>query len=77
MDSVLKVIGGLLAAAFFFAFILALNLALFALIGICGAWLWNSFLVPVTELPPIAWWECALGLLVIRWILAFLLPRRS
>jgi len=77
MKDWVEILCGLCAAVFFFAFIFLLNLALFALIGIAGAWAWNTFLVPATDLPFIAWWECALGLLVIRWVLAFLLPRRS
>jgi hypothetical protein len=77
MNDAVKVIGGLLVAGLAIAFVILLNLALFALMGVCGAWLWNAYLVPVTELPLIAWWEFALGLLVLRWILAYLLPRRS
>lgn len=75
MSDAVKVCAGILVAAVAVAFVVLLNVALFALIGIAAAWLWGMFAVPAGA-PPLAWWECALGLLVIRWILAFLLPSR-
>ena len=75
MSNAVKIITGILSAAVVVAFFMLLWMALFALIGIAAAWLWGMIAVPAGA-PPLAWWECALGLLVIRCILAFLLPSR-
>ena len=55
-------------------FVLALNLGIFALIGVGVAWAWNTVLIPnvATELPVITWWQAALGLLGLRMLIGFL-----
>lgn len=57
--------------------VLMLSFVCYAIGGLLIAWAWNAFLVPNVEgVPTILWWQGALGLLGIRFILGLLSPRK-
>jgi hypothetical protein len=57
--------------------VLMLAFVCYAIGGLLIAWAWNAFLVPNVEVvPAIVWWQGALGLLGIRFILGLLSPRK-
>jgi hypothetical protein len=59
--------------------VLALNLGIFALIGLLFAYLWNTFVVPNVgaDLPTLVWWQAALLLLALRVLMGIIMPSRS
>ena len=75
MSNTLDFIYGVLRDVLSFLISWLLFVVIFVVVGVVAAWIWNMYAVPAGMLP-LAWWECALGLLVLRWILAFLLPNR-
>ena len=55
-------------------FVLAVNLGIFALVGVVLAYLWNTLLLPNVDadLPIVLWWQAALAFLGARMLLGLL-----
>jgi hypothetical protein len=51
--------------------VLCISLGLMAVGGVIVAWAWNTLLVPnvTAELPVILWWQAALGILAVRFVI--------
>jgi len=61
------------------ALVLALNLGIFALLGVLIAYVWNTFVVPSVDadLPTLLWWQASLILLALRVVTGVIMPNRS
>lgn len=51
--------------------IMMLNIIAMCIGGIVLAWCWNIFLVPSTEMPALTWYQGAIGIFAIRFVLGF------